>query len=71
MKVTLVHPPISLANPTVQPNMQPPLGMAYVAASLRRAGHTVRVVDGVGEGIGDLKVFDAREFARGVLGGDE
>src|SRR5262245_49573781 len=66
MKVTLVHPPITLANSTVQPNMQPPLGMAYVAACLRRAGHTVRVVDGVGEGIGRSWQFRGRHWAYGL-----
>ena len=41
-----------------------------VVALRRELDVPVRFV-GVGEGIGDLKVFDAREFARGVLGSDE
>lgn len=52
MKITLVQPPVITANPKVQPDVQPPLGVAYIAASLRQGGHTVRVVDGLGLGIG-------------------
>ncbi len=57
MKVTLVQPPMILSNVKHQLLVQPPLGMAYVGACLREAGHTVRVVDGVGEGIGRLSPF--------------
>jgi radical SAM superfamily enzyme YgiQ (UPF0313 family) len=52
VKITLVHPPVTLLDSNGQPQLQPPLGMAYIAAVLREAGHVVRVVDGLGEGIG-------------------
>lgn len=48
MKVTLVNPPtlLSFANlGTMKPTL--PLGLAYVAAAARRAGHEVRVVDAI------------------------
>jgi len=66
MKVTLVHPPITLTSRSAQPQMQPPLGMAYIAASLRAAGHTVQAVDGVGEGIGRTWHFRETHCAYGL-----
>jgi fused signal recognition particle receptor len=41
-----------------------------VVALRRELAAPVRFI-GTGEGIGDLRVFDAREFARAVLGSDE
>lgn len=37
------------ANPIVQ--FTPPIGLAYVAGALRAAGHTVNVIDGLGEAL--------------------
>ncbi len=50
MRVTLIHPPAFL-NPTALTSLRPslPLGLAYVAGSLRAAGHEVTVIDAVGE----------------------
>jgi len=50
MKVQLIHPPVYLnvhAMTALRPSL--PLGLAYVAAALRRAGHTVEVLDAVAE----------------------
>ncbi len=50
MKVQLVHPPLFLnvhAMTALRPSL--PLGLAYIAAALRRAGHTVSLVDAVAE----------------------
>lgn len=50
MKIQLVHPPVYLnvyAMTALRPSL--PLGLAYVAAALRQAGHAVSVVDAVGE----------------------
>ncbi|MEM7199924.1 MAG: radical SAM protein [Planctomycetota bacterium] len=50
MKIQLIHPPVYLnvyALTALRPSL--PLGLAYVAASLRSAGHEVSVLDAVGE----------------------
>lgn len=50
MRIQLIHPPAFL-NPTALTALRPslPLGLAYVAGSLRAAGHEVSVLDAVGE----------------------
>jgi len=50
MRVQLIHPP-AFVNPTALTALAPtlPLGLAYVAASARAAGHEVSVIDAVGE----------------------
>ncbi|GJM22995.1 MAG: B12-binding domain-containing radical SAM protein [Planctomycetota bacterium] len=49
LRIQLIHPPAFL-NPTALTALRPslPLGLAYVAASLRKAGHEVSVIDAVG-----------------------
>ncbi len=48
MRIQLVHPPV-LRNPRAMTALRPslPLGLAYVAAALRGAGHDVDVLDAV------------------------
>jgi radical SAM superfamily enzyme YgiQ (UPF0313 family) len=67
MKVTLINPPATVKNPKRLQQVQPPLGLAYVAASLRDGGHEVRVVDGCGEGIGALSPFRNGAWIHGLL----
>ena len=49
MKVCLIEPSkfVSLTN-FVSTISMPPIGLAYVAAALREAGHAVTLVDGPG-----------------------
>ncbi|MEE2887674.1 MAG: radical SAM protein [Planctomycetota bacterium] len=50
MKVQLIHPPLYLnvkAMTALRPSL--PLGLAYVAAALGKAGHDISVIDAVGE----------------------
>ncbi len=50
MKIQLIHPPVYLnvyAMTALRPSL--PLGLAYIAAALRQAGHDVSVLDAVGE----------------------
>ncbi len=49
VRVCLVRPP-SIVNPIAYiASLTPPIGLAYIAASLRAAGHHVDLIDGVGE----------------------
>lgn len=49
MKICLVRPP-SIVNPiSYIASLTPPIGLAYVAAALRQAGHEVVLIDGIGE----------------------
>ena len=50
MKIQLIHPPVFLnvaAMTALRPSL--PLGLAYVASTLRKAGHDVSILDAVGE----------------------
>jgi radical SAM superfamily enzyme YgiQ (UPF0313 family) len=60
MRLTLVQPP-QLISPTnyISTIAIPPLGLAYLAAASREAGHTVEAVDGVGEALENIWQFDA------------
>ena len=51
MRVCLVRPPTLASASAVGQDAVPPLGLAYVAAALRAAGHEVRAVDAVGEAV--------------------
>lgn len=49
MKICLVRPP-SIVNPiSYIASLTPPIGLAYIAAALREAGHEVEIIDGIGE----------------------
>jgi hypothetical protein len=45
VRVALIHPPTIAAISTFAQEAVPPLGLAYVAAAVRAAGHDVQVVD--------------------------
>ena len=47
MKISLIYPLLSKARSMVDENKQywPPLGLAYIAALLRKDGHAVQILD--------------------------
>ncbi len=58
-KVCLINPPAILpVNSLSSHGAVPPLGLAYIAAFIRKAGYSVSVVDAVGAGVNDYKDFD-------------
>lgn len=52
--VTLIRPPTVFARRSYSVPTTPPIGIAYLAASLRKAGHVAHVIDAVGEGISNV-----------------
>ncbi|MBI4678150.1 MAG: B12-binding domain-containing radical SAM protein [Elusimicrobia bacterium] len=63
MRVQLVRPATAISVSELRPGAGLPIGLAYVAAGLRAAGHEVRVVDAVGEALGR---FERIEGVAGV-----
>jgi anaerobic magnesium-protoporphyrin IX monomethyl ester cyclase len=53
--VTLIRPPSVVSKYALTLNATPPLSLAYVAASLVRAGYDVQVIDAVGEGLDTMR----------------
>ncbi|MCC2678692.1 MAG: Radical domain protein [Pseudobdellovibrio sp.] len=66
-KVSLIRPHNMIAVSTPASPTCPPIGLAYIAASVRQAGHDVSVVDAVGEAPNQfLKMDDARFVQQGL-----
>ena len=66
-KVTLVRPPLLVPMWSDSGPLTPPIGPAYLAASLRHAGHTARIVDGLGENPFQVTpLFDDKVMAIGL-----
>ena len=54
VRVLLIHPP--LTTPIVEaPSLEPPLGLAYLAAYLEHNGFEVRILDAVASGVRNIK----------------
>lgn len=51
LRICLVRPPTLTSASGLGQDAVPPLGLAYIAGALRRAGHEVSVVDAVGEAV--------------------
>jgi anaerobic magnesium-protoporphyrin IX monomethyl ester cyclase len=51
MKLVLIRPQMTMAENEIRPQSCPPLGLAYLAAYMREAGHDVHVIDAVGEAL--------------------
>src|SRR5262245_37099138 len=59
MKCTLVRCPQTFAKYVSAAYALPPIGLAYVAASCREAGHAVAIVDSQGEALEQFTALDA------------
>ena len=65
--VTLVRPPILVPRVALTAPTCPPVGVAYLAGTLRAAGHRVSVIDAVGEApLQYVPVGDARFLSHGL-----
>lgn len=65
--VTLVRPPMIVVRLVQSRSTCPPIGLAYLAATLRAAGHGVQVIDAVGESIFEMtRVHRGRHIAHGL-----
>ena len=54
VRILLIHPPLTL--PIVEaPSLEPPLGLAYLAAYVEKAGYEVRILDAVASGVMNIK----------------
>lgn len=59
-RITLIRPPVVvLLNSMSYIGPMPSIGLAYIAATLREAGHEITVIDAVGEGIDQSLDFDS------------
>jgi len=66
MTVCLIRPPIVLPKWNQAALFTPPIGLAYVAASVRDAGHSVHVIDALGEGIDVVEAGERDCFLYGL-----
>jgi len=65
--VTILRPPLLVPIWSDSGPLTPPIGPAYLAASLRQAGHVARIVDGLGENPSQVtRLFDDRVMAIGL-----
>jgi B12 binding domain len=65
--VTIVRPPLLVPMWSDSGPLTPPIGPAYLAASLRKAGHAARIVDGLGESPSQVTpLFGGRMMAIGL-----
>ncbi|MCK5174045.1 MAG: cobalamin-dependent protein [Planctomycetes bacterium] len=72
MLVTLIRPPLVLPLTTVTTSVGvPPIGVAYLAGSIKHAGHEVRIIDSFGEAIHKFTQIDeSKLYVNGLLAED-
>jgi radical SAM superfamily enzyme YgiQ (UPF0313 family) len=69
--ITLIRPPTIQAKWGHSTPTCPPLGLAYVAAAVRHAGHAVHIVDAVGEAVFQLLPLDEPRLLAHGLSADQ
>ena len=57
MKVCLIRPPTIVPVGVFVGSLTPPIGLAYLAGSLRNAGHEVHLIDSVGLALDEKQNF--------------
>ncbi|MCB9256470.1 MAG: cobalamin B12-binding domain-containing protein [Chitinophagales bacterium] len=66
MKIFLIKPPILHKGVSFARYATPPLGLAYIAGSLLKEGHELKVIDASAEGINDKEIFKRDVFVFGL-----
>lgn len=66
MRITLINTADMAPSNKRVPLVCPPLGLAYLAASLRQHGHAPTIVDGVGSAVGRFTPFLQGTFLHGL-----
>ena len=61
-KLTIVRVPSLFAAGALTLSATPPIGIAYLAASIRAAGHDVKVIDAIGEAIEQVYYFGRKNL---------
>ena len=62
MKVCLIRPSVIHKEVAFSHMPSPPLGLAYIAAVIKQAGHDVKVIDAAVEGFYDVERFKFNTF---------
>ncbi len=66
MNVCLIVPPRLLKLFSLTQRPSPPLGLAFIAGALKNAGHSVTVVDAIGENPGQVTPFEKDVVSSGL-----
>lgn len=61
-KITLIEPPQVCLGANEQSVAIPPLGLAYISSTLKQAGYSVQVIDGLGEGLEQQFCFSGQQI---------
>jgi anaerobic magnesium-protoporphyrin IX monomethyl ester cyclase len=66
MKICLIRPSRFMVLSAVTMNPAPPLGLAFIAAALREAGHEVYLIDSIGEAPSQVNVLFENYISNGL-----
>lgn len=66
MKVCLIKPAVLHKGISFARFATPPLGLAYIAAAIKQAGHEIQVIDASAQGIEEVERFDADVYLFGL-----
>ncbi len=66
MKITLIRTPFTLTKLATGTPAVPPIGLAYLAATLLKESHEVKVIDAIGEAINSYYPYETNTLYRGL-----